>query len=379
MVKNYLMKDVLFISTKSHINKEKIGGVQLCSFEYIELLEKAGFNVKIQPIEYSANLMIRLKIRFGIDVYNRFRYNKIVKPIITKIKEENIKYVALNQVDHILLAKLLKQEFKKSVKIIVLSHGNESGDYLHQIVKSNKLNNVGKILNIYKLGALLYTESDIFSNDIDLVLSLSETELQINNWLGANHSLFIPRTFKPDFIDWRPVLNKIGFMGTLNHKPNYDGVIMVCEALKTKQINNIVFIILGLPELLGKKIEKEYSFVKYLGYLDDKAMRTEVSSWSLFLNPVFWYSRGASTKLAMAINWGLPVISTIQGNRGYKWESGGILTARNADEMADFISCYANSIEKLGKLKEDIRLAAQSGPDLNCLANQINDILTNGN
>ncbi len=353
-----------------------MGGVQLCTFEYIELLKNAGFNIILFPVQYTTNLFLKLKIKAGIEIYTKFEFKKIAKSLIIKIKEGNVRYVALNQVDYLNLASYIKNEFNDKVKIILLSHGNESGDFLHKIVRRGEVKFLIRFRDIFRLGALIYTESKVFINYIDLVVSLSETEFQINNWLGAKSSIFIPRTFNPSFVEWKPDIAKIGFLGTLNHKPNLDGILTLCNELKKTNYQNIQVIILGQPEKEGYEIQEKFSFVKYLGYLDETQLRTEVSTWSFFLNPVFWYSRGASTKLAQGVNWGIPVISTIQGNRGYSWSKGEILTAKSPSDMAHLIIKYLQSRDELEILKDNVRLVATHGPDLAGLGIKIKDILS---
>ena len=57
-----------------------------------------------------------------------------------------------------------------------------------------------------------------------------------------------------------------------------------------------------------------------LGQLDDAALQAEASTWNGLIHPIFCLPRGSSTKLAGAIAWGLPVLTTPQGRRGYEWQ-----------------------------------------------------------
>ena len=45
---------------------------------------------------------------------------------------------------------------------------------------------------------------------------------------------------------------------------------------------------------------------------------------------------GCSTKLATGIGWGLPIVTTEAGIRGYSWEKRNFLLAADANEMARF-------------------------------------------
>jgi glycosyltransferase involved in cell wall biosynthesis len=105
---------------------------------------------------------------------------------------------------------------------------------------------------------------------------------------------------------------------------------------------------------LGNKIEAKYDFVKYTGELSDEDLNEEVSTWALLLNTVFWYSTGVTTKLAWALNRGLPIVTTTPGIRGYKWKQGFLPITETPNEMAQFILTYISNVEKIEKLKKEV-------------------------
>lgn len=367
---------LIFVSDLDHIAAEIPGGVQLCSAEYISLFQAAGYDVEHFSVSHTTSLLVRAKIKLGFDIYERYDFKRLFPLLLKKINNLGIRYVALNQVALVGFAPLLKKTFGSEIKIIVLSHGNESGDFLHEIIRTcGPVNRVRRIRDIYRLGAMIYTESRAYTEVVDLLLSISETELQVNNWLGAKRSLFIPRIFKPEDIGRKPYPNRVGFVGSLNHKPNYDGILAVIEEMEGLGDNNVIFRIVGGPADIGRSLQERYSSVQYVGHLSDPEFRLEASTWALFLNPIFWYSRGASTKLAIGINWGIPVISTPPGNRGYRWEKGKITTVNSPFEMAETIVSITNDVHKIQALSEDVVRVASSGPDIEKLAQRLNELL----
>ncbi len=370
------MNKLLFIAEEIHLKSDIPGGVQICTDEYIKLLEHCDFNVIPFPVKQTRKIYPRIKIKLGIELYTRYDFKKISEEIIKQVEKKSIKYIAFNQVDFIKLAPYIRKHFKDSVKIIVLSHGNESGDFLHEIVRNNEKKGFRKIRDIIRLGFSIYYESKHFINDIDLVLSISETEKQINNWLGAKKSIFIPRVFKSNFLDWKPDLNTIGFVGTLNHKPNIDGLILLLDEFQKLEIKDLKIEVVGGPKEKGLELEANYSFVNYLGHLSDEELNKKASNWSLFLNSIFWYSRGASTKLAQGINWGIPIVSTQAGNRGYKWNKGAILTVSDQKEMAEEVVKNLASLDKIKKMAEEIRLIANTSLNLKDIASEITKDIT---
>jgi glycosyltransferase involved in cell wall biosynthesis len=318
---------ILFISDKKFLNLEVSGGVQLCTREYLTYLTQAGFNIIQFPIEPDKSAITRLKIKIGLEVYERYRIGTYLKDLINKIKTTEIKLVLFNQINITGWIVNLKSLLPADVKFVVLSHGNESGDFLHEAAKAKRTS----LLQTFRLGKMLIKESKVYSQFLDGVIVLSENELHINQWLGANKLLYLPRLLYPAFLDWQPQENRIGFVGTLDHLPNAQGLVGLLDALKTTQIN-IRLRLVGGPVSSGNSLAANYPFVEYLGQLTDEQLVQEVKTWSVFLNPVFWYARGASTKLAQAITWGIPCITTPAGRRGYDLYHDAISVSDNVPE-----------------------------------------------
>lgn len=368
------MKKLIFVSDKIHLKSDIPGGVQICTKEYIKLLESADFEVIPFPVNHTRNIFTRFKIKMGIELYSR--YDKfIVDTLIEKVKAEKAKYIAFNQVDFLKIAKVLRKRLGKSIKIIALSHGNESGDFLHSIVRSDKRRGIKHLRDIIRLGFAIYRESASFIYDFDVVLSISQTEQQINNWLGAKKSIFIPRTFNPDYIDWKPNLSRLGFVGTLNHKPNIDGLLALIKEFEKQKITDYHIRVVGGPISVGKKLAEKHKIIDYVGHLSDEELRAEAESWAFFLNPILWYSRGASTKLAQGINWGIPIISTPAGNRGYELPEGRIYTVENVKQMVDHIIKQTQSVEKLEKIQQSVKFVAENGKRIEEMGKELKEVL----
>jgi hypothetical protein len=79
---------------------------------------------------------------------------------------------------------------------------------------------------------------------------------------------------------------------------------------------------------------REFPFVDDLGRLNDVALRQEAATWFVFLHPLFCFARGASTKLATGLAWGLPCITTESGMRGYE-------LPENAVSIAGYAAAFA--------------------------------------
>jgi glycosyltransferase involved in cell wall biosynthesis len=370
------MDSLVFVSDEAHLSAVIPGGVQLCTAEYIRLLESCGFGIVPFPIAHTRRFAVRLRIKLGLDVYERYDFAQRFPALCERIDAVGAKLVALNQVALLGFAPLLKGAYGDAVTVIILSHGNESGDFLHEVVRRPRRGSaIGAMRDICRLGQLIYTEAKAFAEDVDAVLAISEADLEINNWLGARRSIFVPRTFQPEDIGWSPDLNRIGFVGALHHKPNLDGLVAVLEELERREYGALRIRIVGGPSEAGNNLEARYPSVEYVGQLGDPQLRREAATWAAFLNPVFWYSRGASTKLAVGINWGLPVISTPAGNRGYRWTRGAITVVQTPRQMVDVILAISSGELNAQALAQDVRVVALSGPSITEIATHVRDAL----
>jgi hypothetical protein len=338
-------QNALFISNYKYIDISfNEGGVRYCTLEFINLL-RLKFNLLYFPIEVKKTLFYRLKVRLGLNVYEDYDPGGYSKQIKDLIEKNNIRYIYLNMSNTILFAKEIKKIFGTKVLIVICSHGNDSGDFLHKVTRFHPRNTfLFNAFSSYLLGRMIKIESLNRILYVDMVLSISEIENAIEKWIGAPKSIFLPRILNNEFLEWSPVLGRIGFLGDLSHPPNFYGIEAFCLELSKLSNTNITLRIIGGPSEIGLKLKEKYPFIFYCGYLTNDEMQFEVSSWAIFLNPVFYYSRGASTKLAKGLNWGLPVISTEQGNRGYSLQSNSLLNAFSPSHMVEL--CLKTAFDK---------------------------------
>ena len=347
------------------------GGVQLCSQEFYRFLEYCGFEIEPYYVEYNRNIFSRIRIKLQLDCYDAYNIKKDKISLLRHIKDNDIKYVFINHASAVRYSEVLKQYFGESIKICLLSHGNDSGDFLHTLTKPlNKPHGIKLYKQVFKLGRLLYYETLSRNRYLNMILTVSEVEKEIENWIGAKKVFYIPRAIHKEFkSELKTNYKKGGFMGRLDHQPNFIGFKKLCESLKQYSAKNDFEIsLVGAPESLGKKFQKEYSFVNYKGELSDIELVKEVSTWSFIFNPVFWYSMGVSTKLAKAIEWEVPVISTTYGNRGYFWNEGEIIEKNTPEEMAEFFIDNINNKEIINYHKKEIIKIKQSSFSLKELA-----------
>ncbi|MET0570904.1 MAG: glycosyltransferase [Pedobacter agri] len=342
-------ENILFITDKNYVDYLVPGGVQICTEEFISYFKLAGYNVIIVKVTPNLTFLNRVKIKIGVEVYELYSVDGYLDEIVNAIESNGIKTVLFNQLNIAHWTSIIKSKTTNAVKFIALSHGNESGDYIHDITKSDK---IPSLLKTWRLGKLLIRENQLFSTTLDAVITISEHETYINEWLGAKNVLSLPRLLNPDFIDWKPDIGAIGFIGTLDHLPNYLGIESLAMELEKIGFKGNLRLV-GGPIDIGKALAQKYPFIVYYGKLDNNQLLAEVTKWSIFLNPIFWYARGSSTKVAQMINWGIPIISTKAGVRGYDLANTNFLTNKdNAEVFARLIVSTSEEEKEIHRLKK---------------------------
>ena len=374
---NKLIRKAIFLTNKSSVYSAVTGGVQLCSQEFLEILNAVD-NISLEHyyVTFTKSIWQRILIKSGFENYSMYDVEKDKEALVSYIKSNQVELIFINMASLVRYAKPIKNAFGEKVKVILMSHGNHSGDFLHLISKPLKpVNRLRLFFNKIRLGLLISTESLFRVKYLDAVVALSKTEMQIENWFGAKSSLFLPRRLAPAFLSHQPVAGRVGFVGRLDHPPNLQGIEILMEASSQTADNKIEIRLVGAPESMGTQLAKKYKQVNYLGELSDAGLENEVATWSILLNPVWWYSTGASTKLAKAISWGIPIVTTTAGMRGYRWNKGNLLMADTPQQMWTVIHKNANDIQIINANAAQTKIVATSGYEVKELADMLQQLI----
>lgn len=371
------MKKAIFLTHYHSLHSEITGGVQLCSQEFYQVIENIDdLQLEEYHVPYTKNVRQRIMMKAGLENYSMYNVQKDASALVKYILEHDIEIVFINMASLVRYAKPIKDVFNDKVKTVLLSHGNHSGDFLHQITKPLKYENIFRnFMKKLRLGLLISTEATYRVKYVDSVVTLSETEKQIENWFGAKKTVFLPRRLYPDFVDHKPVLGRVGFVGRLDHPPNFQGMQILLKSLENADYKGVEIRIVGAPEKFGRALQKEFPLIIYLGELSDCQLDEEVATWSLLLNPVWWYSTGASTKLAKAISWGIPIITTTAGMRGYLFENGKLIIADSPEAMVKLILQEATNVDSIKNWANETKKIASGGIGDKKLAQLINSTL----
>lgn len=359
----------LFLCNEKFLNSLSTeGGVKFCTDEYIKLIQ-LNFDLTLIPVSYSTRWSFRLKLKLGLSAYDAYQpeeYNLLLRK---NLDNTDINIVFLNLTNTIQFAEFIKKKWPH-VKVILCSHGNESGDHLHSIALHKNYKGILRNSATYSLGNMLLKESH-FRKYIDLVLTVSDVEVGIEKWLGTENILMVPRFIAINNIERKPVNGRVGFLADLTHEPNFYGIKEVCEALKKLGAGHTTLHLVGAGKERGLILARLYPFVKYVGYLNEVELNDELKTWTFALNPVFYYSRGVSTKLGKALGMGLPVITTEKGMRGYEWTNGMLPVCNTADEMAELINKLSINIEAIQNYNMEVIKIQSTSTSLNETAKKL--------
>lgn len=335
-MKNLQSMKSLFISPVSFL-KASGGGVQWCTREYIETIRTAGLDPQIISYDVPRDYLTRLNRKLFPFPYRGLHPTGLVNQIIVESRTLGANLIFLNNNDAASLAPALRRN-APDLKLIYLSHGVEITDVVNNLRISPEVMQREHRGSRW-IGDLLKVELEM-RDALDAVICISEEDVSFEKWLGAKETLFLPRQIATDLLKMCPVQGRVGTVATLDHGPNLHGLRLLAAAMSHKP--SVQLRLVGGPEKHGLKLEKEFPVIKYLGRLTEDDLKKEASTWCAFVNPIFCQARGASTKVATALGWGLPVLTTKMGARGYCWNEQVLPLASNSEELSKL--CFKASM-----------------------------------
>ena len=364
----------LFVSSRGHLGDGK-GGVQLCTNEFIEVIEAAGVSLTTLPFDGDRSWSARLLRLIDSSPFVRPHGRSLAGDIVRAVQQQPVDYIFLNQEFLAPVAPVIRPKLPAGCRIVILSHGAEITDLLHSVRLSHRLPLSRRLLPTpaLLLGRVLASEQKL-REDVDAVCTIALFDADLERWFGARRVAWIPRLIKPAPLDWRPAGDRWGFVGTLDHGPNLEGLVAILDGLARTPGPPTRVRVVGSPTSLGQWLAGKYGSVDYLGTLDDAALAAEAATWSVFLHPIFCRPRGCSTKLAIGIAWQIPIVTTAEGRRGYLWDDGTMPEARDAD---DFVRLCRALLEPAvaRKAQRDIARVAASSPSLTRVAAIMRELL----
>ncbi len=364
--------NALFLSHQ-HALSPGGGGQQLCSREYHATLADAGFNLVNVTFQTDRAPLTRLRRKFFRAPYANLIPAEFFSRVADSTREHQPAFVFCNLYELIPYGAQLRQLLPPGAKLVLLSHGLASVDEVHaariarQGLGARHLRQVSEAW----LGQMLRAESEGLPA-FDHVFCLAAFEVEICKWLGANSASWLPRTIPTDrCLTWQPAGDRVGIVGTLDHPPNLEGVELFCAALSAVGPGKLRLRIVSRSDAVVSDLAARYSFVDNLGPLDKSgAVEAEASSWNAFLHPIFCHAMGCSTKVATGLSWGLPVLTSAAGLRGYVWKEGRLPCFETPADFARAALDILNLDCAIRQHHEVLKIV-QSTPDISGVARQV--------
>ncbi len=353
----------IFVSRRSYL-EGRAGGVQLCTNEYLDTLRAAGVDMQLCAFDDDRRWSTRVVRQLTSSPYFRPTDSGLASRLTELIRRAKPDLLLLNQVAIAGLGERLAGALPRTCQTVLLSHGLESTDLLHTAELRKRLPLSARVRPNARLAlAACLAEEQRQRAFIDKVCTLSAFDAELERWIGAKSVAWFPRQIHDTAIAWRPAGDRIGFVGTLDHAPNLDGLVAVLSALAAVRAGGPRVRIVGGPSRVGRWLAALSPAVDYLGELDDVALVQEAESWNAFINPLFRQARGCSTKLATAISWQLPIVTTTLGRRGYEWREGHLAIRDDPASFAD-VCVELCSLEKAQRAQREVVAVARSSPTL---------------
>jgi hypothetical protein len=369
-----MKNDGVFV-TASGFLADRQGGAQICTKEYIATLRAAGINLHLCPYELDGRLSTRIFKKLWPSSYFRPTERGLIERIRAAVELNNAEFVFLNQVQLAVIAAPLRRVLPSHCKIVALSHGLESTDLLHGLrFKSDLPLGIPKyFMGAQLLGDTLLRESS-YRSSLNSILCISPSDVEFERWLGARSVDWIPRVVTPNPLIWTPKGDRIGFVGTLHHVPTIAGLILFLRSVSGMAPAAIRVRVVGGPDLIGRQLMRHFPIVDYLGPLPDDDLWQEARTWNCFINPIFCLPRGCTTKLATAIGWEIPIVTTSYGHRGYTWTGGALSVAEDPRTFSD-LTLKMMELEIAQQARRQVSEVAHSSPTMSTVGKKIASLL----
>lgn len=361
----------LFLHDDDDLSAAIPGGVQLCTREFLAIVQAASERTETFAVQRSRAAVDRVLRRAHLSAYRLYRPQDSARQIGEALRQADATHVFINRSELLRFAPMLRG-INPALRIVVMSHGNQSGDDLYEIAgPQGRRTGFARLAATWQLGLDLVTESWHRHRHLEGVCAMSQEEAVLERWLGTRRTLVLPRLIEAAPLSWQPVVNRAGYVGTLDHTPNRAALVSLCEELhQTARPPELRLV--GGPESVGRELAARYPFITYVGRLPDTALAAEVASWSVFLNPIFWLARGASMKLRQGLAWGIPVLTTEAGRRGYEWSDGAVPTTLDQPALfARRLTALLDSPADIAAAQDASLAAARSAPSVRQLADRL--------
>lgn len=363
---------VLFIANKPAYPKSDGGSIAISKL--VESFEKINYTVDIVSISksYYNNLKVpdhykasqninqytfskKMKINL-FDTINSIIYNKSIQALRFYNKQINKyiqKLIDSNEYKTIIFESIFstvylnKLKFNKDSKLVLRAHNIE-----HEIwFKLSNKNPVKKII-FYLMGLQIKKMELNIPKYFDYIFTISKNDFVFFEKIFPNKTKLIPVFFKTKNIKTKKISKSIVHLGSMDWKPNIEGIEWFIKNVISKVNENDKFKIY----IAGKKMPRKYLNGKFKNtFITGKVENAldYISNKEILFVPIFSGS-GIRIKILEAMAVGIPVISTQKGAQGIPYKNGhDIIIANSAEDFYKYICLLTKNRDLAIKIGEN--------------------------
>jgi GT2 family glycosyltransferase len=315
-----------------------------CTFHYLMLLNKLGFNVKFLPDDLQES-----------------------QPYTTILQQKGIEVIFEKNFED------WAYKYLKFIDIFFIHRPNVSIKYLNTILKY-KRKEAKIIYFMHDIHHLRYfREYKVFKDSIvlDLAFAMKNMEMEL---IGKSDMVYVVGEFeknylkniikdetKKDRIKSIPLFfydtSKLGkeelvdknfsdrkhllFVGGFQHKPNKDAVLWFCKEIMKEikiYLPDVIFFIVGSNpdnEILSLNSQN----VKVVGYVSDEELVNYYRKSKMLVIPLR-YGAGVKGKILEGMYYKIPVVTTPIGAEGIPEAKDSLIICKNAEEIKNSIITF---------------------------------------
>ena len=278
---------------------------------------------------------------------NRFYHSKIKDYVQKLINENQYNIVIFESVFTTVYLNKLKLN---NIKIIFRAHNIE-----HKIWQDLAKNTILKKIAFYFLANQIKKMENTIPKYVDHIITISKNDAQYFNKIFQQKTKTIHVNFDIKNNRKSKIRNSIFHLGSMNWKPNHEGIGWFLHKVKKLIENENIKIYLAGKDMPSKyfKFTDKNTFIEGQVENSEEYMRNK----EILIVPIFSGS-GIRIKILEGMTLGIPVISTTKGAQGIPYtDKKNIIIANKPDD-------FKKAILKLINNKNFAKKIAQGGQEL---------------
>lgn len=328
-----------------------------CTFHYLMLLNKLGFNIKFLPddLQQSQPYTTILQQK-GIEVIFESNFEEWARKYLKYI---DIFFIHRPDVSIKYLSTILKYK-KSEAKIIYFAHDMHHLRFLREYKITNQKDTLEKAkyiktkeMELIRKSDIVYVVGEFEKRYLSKIIKDKRKKYYIRNiplFIFNNNKLEREELVDKDILNRKHFL----FVGGFQHTPNKDAVLWFGKEIMPEikvHLPDVIFYIVGSNpdnEILSLNSEN----IKVIGYVSDEELENYYKRSKMLVIPLR-YGAGVKGKIIQGMYYQIPVVTTPVGAEGIPEAKDSLIICKNAEEIKNsIISFYKDDKYLLTKVEK---------------------------